>query len=206
MTAAVTRPVSKVVLIDLGGVLIDDHLPAAAAAWGARLGISQRAFLAAVFGGSDDQVLIGRVSEPEWWGIVAARLRAGPALLAELRQDLASREVWDQALVALLRRLRAHARTAIVSNAWPGTRARMSRAGMLDITDEVVLSCEAGYAKPDPRIYHVALRQLQASPGSALFIDDTPGHVVAAQALGMTGHLHTGTASTITQIKDFIAK
>jgi putative hydrolase of the HAD superfamily len=67
------------------------------------------------------------------------------------------------------------------------------------------LSCEAGYAKPDPRIYHAALRRLAASPGSARFIDDTPGHVAAAQALGMAGHLHTGTAATITRIEDFLA-
>ena len=203
MTAAVT-PASKAVLIDLGGVLAADYLPAAAAAWGTRLGISQQAFLAALFGGSDDQVLTGRVSEPAWWDVVAARLHAGPGVVAELRQDLASREVWDQALVALLRRLRGHAKTAIVSNAWPSARVGMSRAGMLDITDEIVLSCEAGYAKPDPRIYHAALRQLAASPGSALFIDDTPGHVAAAEALGIAGHLHTRTTSTITRIEDFL--
>jgi putative hydrolase of the HAD superfamily len=150
-------------------------------------------------------VLTGRVSEPAWWDVVAARLHAGPGVVAELRQDLASREVWDQALVALLRRLRAHAKTAIVSNAWPSARARMSRAGMLDITDEIVLSCEAGYAKPDPRIYHAALRQVAVSASSALFIDDTAGHVAAAQALGMAGHLHTSTTSTITRIEDFLA-
>ncbi len=205
MTLAVTRPAGQAVLIDLGGVLTGDYLPAAATAWGARLGISQQAFLAALFCGSDDQVLTGRVSEPAWWDIVAARLHADPGVMAELQQDLASREVWDQALVALLRRLRAHAKTAIVSNAWPDTRARMSRAGMLDIADEIVLSCETGYAKPDPRIYHAALRRLAVRPGSALFIDDAPGHVAAAQALGMAGHLHTSTASTITRIEDFLA-
>jgi len=121
MTATVTRPAGKAVLIDLGGVLTGDHLPAAATAWGTRLGISQQAFLAALFSGSDDQVLTGRVSEPAWWDIVAARLHADPGVMAELRQDLAS--------------------------------------------------------------YRAALRQLAASPGSALFIDDTPGHVAAAQTL-----------------------
>jgi hypothetical protein len=30
-------------------------------------------------------------------------------------------------------------------------------------------------------------------------------HVAAAQALGMAGHLHTSTASTITRIEDFLA-
>jgi FMN phosphatase YigB (HAD superfamily) len=98
----------------------------------------------------------------------------------------ASREVWDEALAGLLRRIRGHAKTAIVSNAWPATRVRMARAGRLDIADEIVLSCEAGYAKLDPRIYQAALQRLAASPGDALFIDDTPGHVAAAKSLGMS--------------------
>jgi putative hydrolase of the HAD superfamily len=204
MTALIPRPARKAVLIDLGGVLVSDCLPAAAAAWSTRLGITPQAFLGALFGGSDDQVLTGQMSEPAWWDIVAGRLGAGPGLLAGLRQDLASREVWDEALAALLRRLHGHARTAIVSNAWPGMRARMTEAGMLDITDEIVLSCEAGYAKPDARIYQTALRRLAAAPGDALFIDDTPGHVTTAQSLGMTGHLHTSTAGTITRIEDFL--
>lgn len=191
-------------LIDLGGVLIPDYLSAAAAAWSTRLGLTQQAFLGALFGGSDDQVLTGQVTEPAWWHIVARRLGAGPGLLAELRQDLASREVWDEALVAFVRRLRGHAKTAIVSNAWPGTRARMAEAGKLDIADEFVLSCEAGYAKPDPRIYQATLRRLAAAPGDALFIDDTPGHVTTAQSLGMTGHVHTSTPGTITRIEDFL--
>jgi putative hydrolase of the HAD superfamily len=197
----------KAILIDIGGVLIPGYLPAAAAEWGARLGISQQAFLAALFGGSDDQVLTGRVSEPQWWAVVAGRLGAGPGLMAELQQDLAAREVWDGALTAhlrRLRRLRGGARTAIVSNAWPGTRARMSRAGMLDIAEEIVLSCEIGYAKPDPRIYTAALQRLAVSPSHALFIDDTPGHVTAAESLGITGHVHTGTASTVARIERFI--
>jgi putative hydrolase of the HAD superfamily len=194
----------KAVLIDLGGVLMPGYLPAAAAEWGTRLGIPPRAFLTALFGGSDDQVLTGRVSEPDWWAIVAARLRADPDLLAEIQQDLAARETWDTALAAVLRRLSGRASTAIVSNAWPGTRARIAQAGMLGITDEIVLSCEVGHAKPDPRIYQAALHRLAVSPRGALFIDDTPGHVAAAQSLGITSHVHTSTAGTITRIEDFL--
>ena len=75
MTATVARPARKAVLTDLGDVLICDYLPAAAAGWGTRLGVTEQAFLGALFGGSDDQVLTGRISEPAWWDIVAGRLR-----------------------------------------------------------------------------------------------------------------------------------
>jgi putative hydrolase of the HAD superfamily len=71
---------------------------------------------------------------------------------------------------------------------------------MLDIAGEIVLSCEAGYAKPDPRICLTALDRLGAGPAAALFIDDKPGNVAAAEALGMTGHVHAGSVRTIARI------
>lgn len=83
-------------------------------------------------------------------------------------------------------------------------RTRITEAGLTGVVDEVVLSCVVGYAKPDARIYTVALERLTAGPGDVLFIDDAHGNVTAAEALGMTGHLHTGNAGTIARIEDFL--
>ena len=201
---SVERPGCRAILIDIGGVLVPSPLTAAAAEWSTRLGVSQRAFLTAVFDGNDDQVLVGRMTEESWWGIVQERLRIGRDLLDEIQHDLASRETWDDTLVSYLRGLRGKARTAIVSNAWPQMRIQMSDGGLLDIVDAIVLSCEVGYAKPDPRIYATALQRISADPADTLFIDDTPGHVTTAETLGMTGHLHTNTKDTITRITDFL--
>ncbi|MFF3221553.1 HAD family hydrolase [Nocardia suismassiliense] len=192
------------ILIDIGGVLVPDYLTAAAAEWSSRLGISPSAFLAALFGGSDDQVLIGRISEESWWNIVGDRLAISPDLINTIRCDLASKEAWDADLVAGLRRLHGFAKTAIVSNTWPQMRIRMANAGLLDLVDAIVLSCEVGYAKPDPRIYITALQCVGAHPAEALFIDDTPGHVAIARSLGMAGHLHTSTSDTLARILEFL--
>jgi putative hydrolase of the HAD superfamily len=66
----------KGVLVDLGGVLIADHWPGAADHWGARLGIRTDRFMAAVFDGNDDQVLVGVMTELAWWERVRERSRA----------------------------------------------------------------------------------------------------------------------------------
>jgi len=80
---------------------------------------------------------------------------------------------------------------------WPGSPPRPRPAdGVAGLADAVVLSCEAGDAKPDRRIFELALARLGAEPGSSLFIDDTPSHVTAAQPLGIAGHVHTGTRTT----------
>lgn len=192
------------VLIDIGGVLVADHLNAAAGEWSTRLGITRQAFLAALFGGNDDQVLIGRTSEEAWWSLVGNRLGVGSDLIDELRCDVASRETWDAALVEGLRGLRGRARTAVVSNTWPRMRTRMASAGLLDIVDAVVLSCEVGYAKPDPRIYAAALERVGTRRAETLFIDDTPGHVAAARSLGMAGHVHTSSSGTLARIREFV--
>jgi putative hydrolase of the HAD superfamily len=191
------------VLIDVGGVLLSSD-PAVFTTWSARLGIAPRSLLTAVFGGCDDQVLTGVVSEPDWWDVVAGRLGIGPELLAELRHDLARAGRWDDDLLACLRRIRGRVRIAIISNAWPHLRTRLSEPVIAGLVDEVVLSCEVGWAKPDPRIYGAALRRLGAEPEEALFIDDDASHVAAARALGMTGHQHVTGAGTVAAIDAFV--
>jgi putative hydrolase of the HAD superfamily len=194
------------VLVDIGGVLCSDGLRSVTGSWSRRLGIAEQSLRSAIYAGSDEGVLIGRVGEEAWWRTVADRLGAGPGLPDALRSQIASAGAWDEQLLAFVRGLRGRARTALVSNAWPHLRIRLTEEHLDDVADEVILSCEVGYAKPDARIYQLALSRLGVTPGSALFIDDTPGNVAAAVSAGLRGHLHTSSASTVTAIERFLAQ
>lgn len=198
------RRADRAILVDVGGVLLSDGLPAVAAAWSLRLGLPERSLLAAIFGGSDDQVLIGQSSESGWWSTVGDRLGVGAAVIAELRHDMTHAGTWDDLLLTYFRRLRGRAGTAIVSNAWPQLRVRLRETHLEDLVDEVVLSCEVGWAKPDQRIYGLTLQRLGVTPKDALLIDDVPGHVAAAQSAGLAGHRHVSSADTIAQIERFL--
>jgi putative hydrolase of the HAD superfamily len=193
------------ILVDIGGVLCSDGLPTVSAAWSARLGVGDQTLRAAIFAGSDETVLVGRTSEPEWWTVVAARLGMEPELVAALRADLAAAGKWDEELLAVIRRLRGGPRTAIVSNAWPHVRARLAEARLEEVTDEIVLSCEVGYAKPSPDIYRLTLDRLEVAPEHALLIDDTPSHILAAESAGLHGHRHQDAAATTAAIERFLA-
>ena len=74
---------------------------------------------------------------------------------------------------------------------------------LTDIANAIVLSCKAGYAKPDVRIYQAALRQLAVAPSDALFID-TPATSPPPNHSACAGCLLTITADTITRIEDFL--
>jgi putative hydrolase of the HAD superfamily len=193
---------SPALLIDIGGVLVPDHLTAAA--WGNHLGIAPHAFLAALFAGNDDQILIGRVSEAAWWRTIADRLHVDEKLVAAIRADLVTRRTWNTALLARYA-ASAHGRRS-PSSATPGPTSAPAWPAQACWTSPTLscLSCEVGYAKPDPRIYAIALHSVRADPADALFIDDTPEHVDAATSLGMTGHVHTHTGQTLTRIEKFV--
>lgn len=55
-----------------------------------------------------------------------------------------------------------------------------------ELFDFVVDSSSAGVRKPDPKIFQIALDQLQGiAPGNAVFLDDYQANVDAARALGL---------------------
>jgi putative hydrolase of the HAD superfamily len=56
-------------------------------------------------------------------------------------------------------------------------------AGLFDAT---VFSCSAGVRKPDPRIYRLALDELEVDPGEAIFVGDGANDELAgAERVGM---------------------
>lgn len=126
--------------------------------------------------------------------------------MAELRRHLESAGEWSDVLIACLRGLRGTTRTAAVANAWPYLRARLLRDRIAELFDEVVLSCEVGCAKPDPRIYQLTLERLGVAPGQALFVDDVSDNVEAAESVGMQGHLHRNTTDTAERIGRFAGR
>jgi putative hydrolase of the HAD superfamily len=57
--------------------------------------------------------------------------------------------------------------------------------------DDVVDSSEVGVRKPDPAIYALALQRAGAPPARVAFLDDAPGNIAAARALGLQA-IHVG--------------
>lgn len=58
-----------------------------------------------------------------------------------------------------------------------------------ELFDDVVDSSEVGLRKPDPAIYLLAMERLGVTAEQTVFIDDAPGNVAAARALGIASVL-----------------
>lgn len=65
-------------------------------------------------------------------------------------------------------------------------RAKLELLGMEDLVDFAVVSEEFGVAKPDPRIFHEALRRAGGTADEAVFVGDSAEFdMVGAQAAGL---------------------
>ena len=75
----------------------------------------------------------------------------------------------------VLQKLRKLYRLGVVTNGIDRVqRSRLAIAGLEAFFEVVVTSQGCGFAKPDPRILHVALEALGVSPRRALYVGDDP--------------------------------
>lgn len=90
-------------------------------------------------------------------------------------------------VLPMLRAWRATYRIGIVSDAPPSTRRIMDSVGVTALLDGATYSSELGILKPNPDIYRATLAKLDVLPEDAVFVDDMPGNLVGAEAIGMRG-------------------
>jgi epoxide hydrolase-like predicted phosphatase len=90
--------------------------------------------------------------------------------------------------------------TGLVSNSW-GAGEVYDRERFPELFDAVVISGEVGLRKPDPAIYRLAAEQLKLPPERLVFVDDLPGNLKAARALGMVTIAHRDPERTVAELE-----
>jgi 2-haloacid dehalogenase len=104
---------------------------------------------------------------PEGWPtMLRGEIAGSVAILAELRG----------------RGVRLCALTNFSTETFPVARARHA---FLDWFEDVVVSGEHGVAKPDPRIYRIAIERCALDPAGTVFVDDSEANVAAGRAAGL---------------------
>ena len=150
----------------------------------------------------------GRLTGMAFWQefALAAGLPQDEKIVEELNQwDARMWTTQNPAMLAWQQQLKQQGLlTAILSNMGDNVLDNMKREfDWLPRFDVLVWSYQLHMAKPDPAIYEHTLRELGVRPEEALFLDDRPVNVAAAQALGIQAIVF----STIEQLRaDLVAQ
>lgn len=77
----------------------------------------------------------------------------------------------------VLRELSTAYRLGMITNGYSDSqRGRLRAAGLLDVFNPLLISEEIGVAKPDARIFEMALKQLRLPPQAVLYVGDSISH------------------------------
>jgi putative hydrolase of the HAD superfamily len=185
----------RAVIFDFGGVFDSRHetlegFQDAAA----RYRLDLPAFYDRLYGGDAwQQAKIGVITGQDYWRRVMLDLGHDPSEdVSAFRETLFAGHELDGAVVALAERLRARLPLGLLSNATDELEMLLEKQyGIHHLFDVVVNSARAGVAKPDPRAYQLVLDGLGVAPEEALFVDDKPRNIRAAEELGITSVLFT---------------
>lgn len=98
----------------------------------------------------------------------------GAALAAAYREAYQAARRPVPGALALLELWRGRAAVAVVtSNLQAEQEEKLRTLGMAHLVDALVVSETVGVAKPDPAIFHAALRQLGCAPADAVMLGDS---------------------------------
>jgi epoxide hydrolase-like predicted phosphatase len=192
----------RAIIVDIGGVVLVREETPAHRRWEARFGFPPGGFARGLFRPDlSARATVGAVSAAHVWDDMASRLSLDAADVEELRRDFFAGERLNEPFAAFLQTLRPAYRTAALSNAWSGTREAITRHYGIDrLVDLLIFSDEEGMAKPDPRIYRLAVERLGVRPEEALFVDDVLPNVEGARAVGMLAVHFRDTAQAIADV------
>jgi putative hydrolase of the HAD superfamily len=93
----------------------------------------------------------------------------------------------------------------LLSNGWSSTRRFIDeRWDIADIFDDMIISAEVGLAKPDRRIYQLALDRLGVEAEQTIFIDDFDENIQGARELGIHGIHFQDPQIVMEELKDLL--
>lgn len=202
----------KNLILDLGGLFIDVYMHRTRELLekhqGKSLSLELQAFSQA---GLSDQYEKGLIDDQTF-------LQGLNTFLPKKLEEQQLIEAWNAVLgdfhlerLQGIQPLRTHYRLVLLSNTNSlhvnGFETQLeSKFGFRSLTpffDAVYYSQELGQRKPDAACFAKVLAQEEMLAAETLFIDDTPGHLVGAKAVGLHTALHPSNTDILRTLRDF---
>jgi epoxide hydrolase-like predicted phosphatase len=192
----------RAVFIDFGGVIMRTEDKGPRTRLAERLGMTQRDLEKIFFESESSQrASKGEIPEEAHWQAVAGVLGLSRQEADKIIDEFFSGDRADATLLDFLRNLRPEHKVGLISNAWSGLRAFITRQKFEDVFDVLIISAEVGVMKPQSHIYHLALESLGVRPEESLFVDDVLVNVEAARLLGMSAIHFTQPEKALEELK-----
>ena len=195
----------KAVFFDLGGVIVRTEFQAPRQQLAERLGMEYDDLVKIVFDSdSGIKATTGEINSDAHWDSVLKRLKRPASELLAIRDEFFAGDIVDRTLLDYIRSLRSKYKTGLISNAWSDLRDFIVKEKFDDAIDTLIISSEVGAAKPEPKIFQIALEQFGVRPNEAVFVDDFLINIEGCEKVGMKGIHFEDPETALQQLKKLL--
>jgi len=194
----------KGIIFDYGGVLVNETDAPAYRKMSKLFNVGYSEVQTAIDESLPD-LQVGKISNREFCRRIASRLKVDIPIerwedfwIDSYKGSLKA----DRRAGPLIARLKsANYRLGILSNTEPAHAEFNRKRGAFKHFDAVVLSCEAGFRKPDIRAYRMVLEKIGLRPDECVFIDDKEEYLAPAESIGIRTILFRSTPQLEADLK-----
>lgn len=93
-------------------------------------------------------------------------------------------------LVEIIKNLKPKYKITLISNYPSYLREKLDQQNLTSLFDEIIISGEVGYQKPEPEIFMLLCQKLNIKPSELIFIDDSKKSLETAESVGYTPILY----------------
>ena len=148
---------------------------------------------------------VGEATNDDIWMRVGEQLTLSRDELTLVRDEFWSGDRIDKDLIRFIRTRTNGTKMGLLSNGWSSTRRFLEeRWHIAEIFDDIIISAEVGLAKPDRRIYQLALDRLGVEAEQTIFIDDFIENLEGARELGIHGIHFQDPQTVMEELQDLL--
>jgi epoxide hydrolase-like predicted phosphatase len=177
----------KGILFDLGGVVVFNHLDQQLEHFAKELkiDISELKTLEKV---EHEKMILGKLSVKEFCSSIRNKF--------ELEKDSATLVIiWERIyqetsklngdVIRYIKEIKTKYKVGLISNIFDVTATFHQRQKLFYFFKPVILSCRRGIAKPDIKMFAVAIKEMELKGKEVVYIDDSEEHIAIAKEFGM---------------------
>ena len=143
---------------------------------------------------------LGGISWHEYCARIAADLGQK---ISEVEGKFKKHNINKQTIMAI-QSLKDHRHVLLSNASGPYLSDVMKSLGIDSLFDEIFISSEIGYIKPDHRAFLHVLAATKSPAGDSVMVDNSPRNIVAAKEVGMQGILFEEHKNILHQICDLV--
>jgi epoxide hydrolase-like predicted phosphatase len=196
----------KAIIFDVGGVLIRTVDQTTRMKLAKEYNLTYSEIIEVVFGiSSDHNPQLGQISWDDHLANISKKLEISPEEGEDFMELFFAGDQLNMELVDAIRMYKQDYKIGILSNAMTNLEDLMKNDWkIINLFDAVINSSVEGVMKPDGKLYEIALEKLGVLPEEAVFIDDMPVNIDAANELGIHGIRYVDNQQTLKEINTIL--